>query len=98
MATVRCTYEFTDLAARCERHIGEEWEVSEKRLDALLAYPHAKLVEVVVAEPVCAEAAKPARKCKPTKAELVAEAESLGIKVPAKATNAQIAKLIEEAR
>ena len=40
----------------------------------------------------------PARKGRPTKAELIAEAESLGIDVPEKATNQEISKLIEEAR
>ena len=40
----------------------------------------------------------PARKGRPTKAELLAEAEALGIDVPEKATNPEISKLIEEAR
>jgi len=41
--------------------------------------------------------AVPARKGRPTKAELLAEAEELGIDVPERATNAEISKLIEEA-
>lgn len=45
-----------------------------------------------------AAVAKPARKGRPTKAELIAEAEALGIEVPAKATNPEIAAMIEEAR
>lgn len=39
---------------------------------------------------------EPARQAEPTRAELVAEAESLGIDVPRKATKAQIRELIEE--
>lgn len=39
------------------------------------------------------QAQKPAK----TRKELVAEAEAMGIEVPARATAAQIAKLIEEA-
>lgn len=54
-------------------------------------------------DPAPAAAQKPAGgsadgpKADKTRAELVEEAESLGIKVPPKATKAQIQKLIDEA-
>lgn len=40
----------------------------------------------------------PKKSRRPTKAELVAEAEDLGVEVPEGATNPQIAKLIDEAK
>ena len=49
-------------------------------------------------EPKAEARPKAARKGRPTKAELIAEAEALGIEVPAKATNPEIAAIIEEAR
>ena len=42
--------------------------------------------------------AKPKKSGRPTKADLIAEAEGLGIEVPEGATNPQIAKLIDEAK
>ena len=51
-----------------------------------------------VAEAPKAQEAPAKRSGRPTKAELLAEAASLGIDVPSKATNAEIARLIEEAK
>lgn len=45
-----------------------------------------------------APVAAPARKGRPKKEELLAQARELGIEVPSRATNPEIMRLIEEAR
>jgi len=71
------------------REPGERWEVTPERFAAINGTHWGVLAKAVET---------PKKKARPTKAELVAEAEGLGIEVPKGATNSQIAKLIEEAR
>lgn len=51
----------------------------------------------IAPEPVETAPTSVGQKADKTRAELVEEAESLGVKVPPKATKAQIQKLIDEA-
>lgn len=71
------------------REPGERWEVTPERFAAINATQWGVLAKAVDA---------PVKKARKTKAELVAEAESLGIEVPKGATAAKVAQLIEEAR
>lgn len=98
---VRATMRFRDLVeteARGEdfyREEGEAWEVSPERAESLAESKWGPLALPAEPRP---EEPKPKRKGRPTKSELLAEAEMLGVDVPRGATNPQIAKLIEEAR
>lgn len=72
---------------------GERWEVTPARFEAINSTKWGVLAKAVEEAPVA-----PKRKGRPTKAELLAEAEELGIEVPEGATNPQIHALIKEAR
>lgn len=89
---VECVKPFRDLAEKVDRKVGEVWDVTLDRLEEIEAVTeYGQLVRTTEARPKH-------KGGRPTKAELVAEAEALGIEVPKGATNPQIAKLIEEAR
>lgn len=81
---------FEDLAEGVDRKPGDRWKVDDERFEAINSTIYGELAKRVESEP------KP--KGRPTKAELMAEAEELGIDVPKNATNPQIAELIKEAR
>ena len=87
---IECVKGFEDYENdRRWREPGERWEVTPERFAAINATKWGVLAKAVE---------EPKKKARPTKAELVAEAESLGIKVPKNATASRIEKLIEEAR
>ena len=85
------------------RKPGDRWEVTPERFAAINATRWgvlAKAVEQPDGEPAVEpdkQAVLDWLKSRPTKPELLAKAAELGIEVPKKATNPQIAKLIEEA-
>jgi hypothetical protein len=90
--TIEALKPFKDIAAGVDRKVGERWEVDLERFNEVNSTIYGELAKRADEEP------KQKAKGRPTKAELVAEAEALGVEVPKGATNPQIAKLIEEAR
>jgi len=85
--TIEAVRKFEDLVEHVDRKPGDRWEVDDKRFKAINSTVYGELARKV---------AKP--KGRPTKAELVSEAEALGVDVPEGSTNPEIWKLIEEAR
>ena len=98
---VRTLVSFFDIKAGVDRRVGEEFIVDEGRFSQINAVGYEKvgapLVDAVDRDEPKPEPA-PKRQKRPTKAELLAEAEELGVDVPEGATNPQIAKLIAEAK
>lgn len=90
--TVEAIRPFEDLVEHVDRVVGERWEVDRKRAEAINSTQYGQLVAIV-------SETRPFGKLKgrPTKAELLAQAEELGIEVPEGSTNPEIAELIEEA-
>lgn len=76
------------------RKPGERWEVTPQRFAAINSTKWGILAKAVD-EP---EAKPKAKKGRPTKAELLAEAKELGIEVPKGATNPEIYALIKGAK
>lgn len=85
---------FRDKRESVYRNKGDEFEVTPERFEELKANAVKAGMGLVVEE----VREQPKKKGRPTKAELLAEAEELGIEVPAKATVAMLQSLIEEAR
>lgn len=81
---VRCVKAFCDMARKVTRLPGDTWDEDPTVFARVNSSVHGTLMEAVGGN-------------RPTKAELLAEARSLGVEVPEGATNPQIAKLIEEA-
>ena len=95
---VKCVREFRDLEnKRMLRSAGERFEVTPERFAALNATRYGTLVEQAD-NTSDAKSGEKKVKGRPNKAELLKQAEALGIDVPEGATNPQIAKLVEEAK
>ena len=89
---IECVQGFQDYEHnKLWRKPGDRWEVTPERFAAINATKWGVLAKAV-------EEPKTKKKGRPTKAELMAEAEALGIEVPKGATNPEIYKLIEEAK
>lgn len=89
MARVKAIRDFWDKKARVNRKANEEFEATAQRISELNACG----VEQCFA-PLVKELSEPRKSGRPTKAELLAEAEEKGVEVPEGATNPEIAALV----
>lgn len=87
---------FRDKVENVFRNKGDEFEISRERFEELKVNGINAGMGVVVEE--VAPLPQPKRKGRMTKADLLAEAEELGIEVPEKATYSELQALVKEAR